>query len=147
MPLQSGFQVGVHSRINSGTAADSSVQLATGPGEVVSFQAFNASSAQLLVLKLYDSSGGTASTTLVPLWRGIVPFSGSLSTGSLSDIPGGNGFVHDFSHGLPFNNGMLYAICTTLADTANTTAAASLAVINIQLQAASSNYTTANVRI
>ncbi len=137
MPLQSGFGVSRHSRINVGTAADSSVQVCTQPGELIAFQCWNVSSNQLIILKLYDSSGGTVSTTLTPIWRGVIPLSGALSSGSLSDIPGGAGFVQDFSRGLPFNTGLMYAVVATLADNTNTTVAASLAVVNLQTMSAS----------
>ncbi len=137
MPMQSGFGVSRHSRINLGTAADSSVQVCTQPGELIAFQCWNVSSAQLIVIKLYDSSGGTVSTTLTPVWRGVIPFSGQLSSGSLTDIAGGAGFVQDFTRGFPFNNGLMYALAATLADNTNTTVAASLAIVNLQTMSAS----------
>ncbi len=140
MPMQSGFEMGRHSRINTGTAADSSVQLATGPVYVNGIQAFNFSSAVLFILKLYDSSGGTASTTLVPVWRGAVPFTGALSSGSLTDVPAGNGLIWDAARQLPFKTGLMYAICTTLADNANTTGGANLVVVNLQAEGPVANY-------
>ncbi len=140
MPLQSGFEMGRHSRINTGTVADSSVQLATGPVYLNGVQAFNFSSAQLFILKLYDSSGGTVSTTLVPVWRAAVPFAGALSSGSLTDLPSGAGMIWDASRQLAFKNGLMYAICITLADNANTTGAANLAVVNMQVEGPVANY-------
>ncbi len=137
MPMQSGFGVSRHSRINTGTVADSSVQVCTQPGEIVGLQAFNLSSNQLAILKLYDSSGGTVSTTLTPVWRGVIPLSGALSSGSLTDIPGGAGFIWDMAHAFPFNNGLMYAVVGTVTDALNTTFASNLAIVNIQTMTAS----------
>lgn len=128
----SGFKVGFHSRINTGDASDQ-VSVAQHPGWIDGIQAFNMSSATVIFLKLYDSSAAI-STALTPFWRGPIPFSGSLSTGSLADIPAAAGFTIDTNNPWPFNNGLGYALATTLADNTNTTAAANLAIINFQIQ-------------
>lgn len=132
----SGFKIGKVTRVNDGTSSDLSQVVATQPGWLHGVQAFNVSSATLVHLKLFDSSAAITTASL-PFWQGVIPFYGSLSTGSLTDIPGGAGFTWDNAGPIPFNNGLAYCIGGNIAQVSQSTIAANQAIVNLQFQTSS----------
>lgn len=129
----SGFKIHAITRTNDGTSSDLSQSLAQVPGWFHGVECFNVSSNQLAHIFLYDSSGAIT-TASVPFWHGVIPFYGSLSSGSLTDVPGGAGFAWTLNDPIPLDHGLGYAISGSLAATALSTIAGSLIVTNLQFQ-------------